>query len=225
MESDVKKIFIHGWSFNKDIWKDYFNLENAVFLNLPCHSVNGNGYKSPYLESFKEILFREIENSDRDVILIGWSMGATVSILTALEKPKNLKKLILFGFSPKFKDKYLGHDPVSIRAFLLSLRKMYDATIYRFRKRAVNNEFKNIPLPQPKECGIEILEEYVDLDLVPKLKNVEYEVILIHGNRDAIVNPSSLILTSQLLPKARPIMINSHHAPFLENKELIIKCI
>ena len=221
---NLKKIFIHGWSFNRDIWKDYFNLENSSFLNLPCHTNNGS-FEKPYMESFKEKLLEEIENSDDEVVLIGWSLGASISVLTALENPKNLKKLILIGFTPKFNDKYLGHDPVAVRAFLISLRKMYEPTIFRFRKRAVNNEFKDIPLPFPKECGIDILEEFVNLDLVKQLKNLKQEIILIHGNKDVIVNPSSLLLTAKLIPKARPIMVNSHHGPFLEEKDIIIKCL
>jgi pimeloyl-[acyl-carrier protein] methyl ester esterase len=221
---NLKKIFIHGWSFNREIWKDYFDMDNSIFLNLPCHTQQ-DVFSEPYMESFSDYLFQEIENSDDEVVLIGWSLGASISVLTALKKPKNLKKLILIGFSPKFKDKYLGHDPVAVRAFLISLKRIYDKTIYRFRKRAVNDEFKDIPLPYPEECGIKILEEYINLDLVGKLKNLEHEVILIHGNRDVIVNPSSLILTAKLIPNSRPIMVNSHHAPFLERRDLVIRCI
>ncbi len=221
---NLKKIFIHGWSFNKDIWKDYYDLDNSVFINLPCHDCDKE-FKEPYLDSFSEYLFNEIENSNQEVVLIGWSLGASISVLTALKKPKNLKKLILIGFSPKFKDKYLGHDPIAVRAFLISLKKMYDKTIYRFRKRAVENEFPEIPLPYPQECGIKILEEFINLDLTSKLKDLSLEVILIHGNKDVIVNPSALILTSKLIPNSRPIMVNSHHAPFLDKKDLIIKCL
>ena len=218
----MKYIFIHGWSFSKDIWKDFYNLENSLFIDLPFHNGNFDYKKENILYSFSSDIFNLIESFNEDVFIIGWSLGATVSTLIALKRPKNLKRLILIGFSPKFKDEKLGHSPKNIKAFMFQLKRDFKNTVYQFRKTAVYNEFKDIPLPE-MEGGIKILKEFIDLDITKDLKNIDVETVLIHGKMDKIISYKGSVFTKNSIKNSSLYLLDGNHAPFLNKSEVILK--
>ena len=211
----IKKIFIHGWSFSSQIWKGFFNIPNSQLIDLPFHGHNKNYTDQNIMEHFAEDIYNQIQKLQEEVVLIGWSLGASISVLTALKKPSNLKKLVLIGFSPKFKDKNLGHNPVFVKAFMVALKVDFQDTIYNFRKTAAGDTFKNIPLPE-KEGSIKLLREFIELDLTQKLKDISVPTYLIHGKNDKIINYQGSVFASQQIKNSHLYLTNSHHAPFLE---------
>ncbi len=219
----MKNIFIHGWSFSKDIWRDFFELKNSVFFNLPFHGEN-TGYPTEHIiENFSNEVAKEIESSEENINLIGWSLGASIAVESLLKtKQDKIKKLILIGFSPKFRDKKLGHNPVLIKAFFVALGIDFKDTIYNFRKLATGKDFKDIPLPE-REGSIKLLKEFIDLDLREKLKSISVETVLIHGTEDKIINHEGSKFAKEQIKDSELILVKSHHAPFLRNKSLILK--
>ncbi len=173
------------------------------------------------MESFSDELLEIIEKLKEPVTIIGWSLGASISILTALKKPKNLEKLVLVGFSPKFKDKTLGHNPVAVKAFMLSLRMEFKDTILTFRKTASDKEFREIPIPE-KNGALKLLKEFVDLDLKDKLEKIEVPTYLIHGIEDKIINYEGSVFASKKIKNSYLTIVEGNHAPFLEKPEIII---
>ena len=205
-------IFIHGWSFSSKIWE---GLEGTK-LDLPFHGENVKfSHTQSILGSFVDQIGKDI---DTPSTVVGWSLGATVVVLLALKHPQKVKKLVLVGFSPKFRDADLGHEPKRVKAFMLSLRKNFPQTVYNFRKTAVGSTFNNIPIPEEKG-GYQILKEYADLDLTNQLKNIEAETVIIHGEKDSIVNPKAAYFTHSQVKNSKLFMFNTHHAPFLQSRE------
>ncbi len=214
-------IFIHGWSFSKDIWKDFFYLKDSTFLDLPFHGNNRDFYNESIIENYSSQLAQRIEDLNVPVNIIGWSLGASVAVKTLLKvNQTKIKKLILIGFTPKFKDENLGHNPVLIKAFLVALGIDFRDTIYNFRKVAVGDEFKEISLPE-KEGSIKLLREFIELDLRNSLKGIKAETVLIHGTEDKIVSSEGSEFAHEKIKNSELILIKSHHAPFLSKKELI----
>jgi len=195
-------------------------MESSTFVDIPFHGKNRTYIGENIIESCASKLHSLIENAGEKVILIGWSLGASISILTALKKPSNLEKLMLIGFSPKFKDKRLGHNPPMVKAFMLALKMDFTDTIYSFRKTAVGNYFREIPLPE-KEGGIKILREFTSLDLTDSLHLINIPVLLIHGREDKIINPEGSIFAKEKIKNSELILLNSHHAPFLDYPEVL----
>ena len=218
--SKINKLFIHGWSFSSQIWEDFKNIPDSQFFDLPFHGNNRSFTDNNILEGFSDQLQKMINSSNKETALIGWSLGASISVLTALKKPEKLKKLILIGFSPKFMDKKLGHNPVFVKAFMMALKIDFSDTVYNFRKTAVGNPYKNIPLPE-KEGSIKLLREFINLDLTDRLKEIDIPVFLIHGKKDRIINYQASIYTNEKIKNSYLILTQSHHAPFLEDKTLI----
>ncbi len=219
----MKNIFIHGWSFNKEIWKSYFDIPNSEFLELPFHGRNTDyPFRENIINNFVNEISLKIKKTDGKFNLIGWSLGASVSVLTALQSQEKIEKLILIGFSPKFKDKKLGHNPVLIKAFMFALRLDFEDTIYQFRKSAVGDAFKYIPLPE-KEGSIKLLDEFINLDLTEEIKNISTKTFLIHGKKDKIINYEGSVFAHSQIINSELILTDSHHAPFLENERLILE--
>lgn len=204
----MKKIFIHGWGFSKDVWKNYYYMDNSIFLDLPSHGENQNDPLS--LQDFCEIVSDYIDGPS---VLVGWSLGATVALLTSLINP-NVKKLVLIGFSPKFFDENLGSSPKVVRAFLHNLYRDYEGTVLSFRKSAVGCEYPS-PIPTV-EGATKLLREFVSLDITDSLERVEAKTFLIHGIDDKIVNKNAAIFSKERIKDSEVILLNSHHGPFLE---------
>lgn len=219
MPNDIY-IFLHGWSFSREIWKDYFKYKNSLFIDLPFHNgFNDFKYRDSIIDSFVYNLEDNLKN-ENNITLIGWSLGASISVLLASKIRKKLKKLILIGFSPRFKDEKLGHNPKFVKAFLLSLKKDFKSTVYRFRETAVGNQFKNIPLPNEKYSYL-FLKEFINLDLTNKIKEIDTETIIIHGKNDRIINPEASLFTNQAIVNSKLYLLDTHHAPFLVYPDLI----
>lgn len=204
----MKRIFIHGWGFSKQVWKDYSYIDKAIFLDLPSHGEDKRRNISLY-NFVKEVS----EHIDEPTILIGWSLGATVSLLASLEN-HNIKELILVGFSPKFSDSRLGSDPKTVKAFMYNLKKDFKQTLENFRQTAVG-EFGEDELPD-EEGATKLLRDYINLDITDVLENVKAKTFLVHGIHDKIVNPESAIYSHDKIKDSEVILLNSHHGPFLE---------
>jgi pimeloyl-[acyl-carrier protein] methyl ester esterase len=192
----MKTVFIHGWGFSKDIFKDYYYLDNSLFLDLPFHGGFKDFEKNNIFENYVNYVSNKINEK---TTLIGWSLGGSVAFLTALKNPF-IEKLVLIGFSPKFNDSLLGSDPKVIKAFMLNLNNDFENTVYQFRK----------------EGSKELLKEYINLDLTEKLHLVDIPTYIIHGDKDLIVNPNSAIYCHEKIKNSQLILLDSSHAPFLE---------
>ncbi len=210
-------IFIHGWGFSKKVWEGFEGYGEQI--DLPFHG-NNVLYLSKHniIASFVDGL---ASGTKKPTTFVGWSLGASVCILLALRYPEKVKNLVLVGFSPKFNDKTLGSDPKRVKAFMFSLRRDFSDTVYNFRKAACGSEFINIPLPE-KNGATTLLKEYINLDLTESLKDIQHHTWIIHGKKDAIVNPQAAIFTSNRIKNSNLILLESHHAPFLHYKDKFV---
>ncbi len=204
-------LFIHGWGFSKDIFKDYYYIDNSDFLDLPFHGEMVDFEGKNIIENYVNYLSSKI---DRETTLIGWSLGATISLFTAL-KNENVKKLVLIGFSPKFNDEKLGSNPIYIKAFLNSLNRDFSSTLYNFRKNAIDKDIYDIPIPKEKG-SIALLKEFINLDLTDILDKINIPTIIIHGIEDKIVKKEAALYSHEKIKDSQLFLVDSHHGPFLE---------
>lgn len=204
----MKTIFIHGWGFSKHIWKDYCYLDEAFFLNLPSH-----GDDNRVISGVEQFASEIASMVDQPTVVVGWSVGATVSLLASLKNP-NIKKLVLIGFSPKFSDPGLGSDPKAVKAFMYNLTRDFQKTVETFRQTAIG---KHSDDPIPKQEGATLLlKDFINLDITPLLENVKAKTFLVHGTHDKIVNPEAAIYSHHKIKDSEVILLNSHHGPFLD---------
>lgn len=204
----MRNIFIHGWGFSNSIWKSYSYLDDSTFVELPYHG-KSTSKQETLMDFSKEIS----KNITKPTTIIGWSIGATVAIMVALNNPY-VERMILIGFSPKFSDKTLGSDPKTVKAFLFNLNRDYDETVNLFRKTAIESSYDE-DLPQ-KEGAIKLLRDYVKTDLTGALKDIKAKTYILHGTNDKIVNMNASFYCKENIKGSEIILLNSHHGPFLD---------
>jgi len=115
-------IFVHGWSNPKSIWDDqvaYFSQKyNAIAIDLPGSGESGNNRTNWTMEAFGEDVATVINKLNlKQVVLVGFSMGAAVIPETAKLLPEKVIGLVVVDNLHDIEMKY----PPEMIGFLDSL--------------------------------------------------------------------------------------------------------
>ena len=167
---------LHGWSYDGRVWKGT-PFERAVHLELPGHG------ESPFNSTDLRELAAEVgESIEEGSTLVGWSLGATVSILVALNYPEKVRELILYAPTPAFRG--ISQPEAVVRRFLRRLKRDFLKGVEFFRELSSTEK---APLPQlnPKACT-ELLESFIEIDCTEELWKLKVPVKVIVGEDDAI---------------------------------------
>ncbi len=190
------KVFIHGWGFDGSIFED-----EGIKLQLPGHDNSLNSLQEAIKVYSKEL------SQYQDIDIIGWSMGASLGIMLT-KYLYNINTLTLIGFSPYFKE---AHDKTTFLAFIRTMKKDFYRSLEEFRKNAYPFEFKK---GHPdKSIALNILEEYIELDLRDIVKTLKIPTTLIHGEEDSIVPIKEAYKTKALNKDIKLITYKGGHFP------------
>lgn len=167
---------LHGWSFDKTVW-NRTPFETGTHMELPGHGEFP--FKSTdLLELSKEIA----EALPQSSTLVGWSLGATVSVLVGALYPEKIGKLILIAPTVRFSG--ISQPEVVVERFLKKLSRNFKKTVLEFRSLCSKEKF---PLPKLNpEVARELLENYSRFDLSPYLKSIDVPVEIFVGQEDTI---------------------------------------
>lgn len=93
-------IFIHGWANTKSVWDEqmthFSGKYRVIAIDLPGFGESGYNRTNWTMESFGKDVAAVIKKLNlKQVVLVGFSLGAYVSIETAKTAPENLIGLIL----------------------------------------------------------------------------------------------------------------------------------
>ena len=166
---------VHGWGFDSSVW-DLAGLKGAVHLELPGHG--SSKLSQTDILKLSDELSRAIEP---DSTVIGWSLGATLACLIAARL--KVRKLILVAPTVRFSG--ISQPEVVVRKFLRDLKRDFASTVERFRKLCFKERVDEPPLPE-REKAIELLESFASFDLLPHLRRVKAETVIVVGEDDAI---------------------------------------
>ena len=167
---------LHGWSYDRRVWKGT-SFERAVHLELPGHG------ESPFKSTDLERLSLEIgETLKEGSTVVGWSLGATVSILIGLYYPEKIKEIILYAPTPSFTE--LSQPEAVVRKFLKKLRRNFHDGVMFFRELSSR---KKLPLPplEPRN-SIALLESFVNFNCLEAVREVKAPVKVVVGEEDGI---------------------------------------
>lgn len=193
-----KTVLIHGWGFSSKV----FRLFNGIKIDLPSHGSSALAYRG-FEEMAEDIALRIPKASN----LVGWSMGASLALLIALKFPQKVSRLVLIGATPNFGASW---SQSNLRAFLLRLRKQKESFLNEFRRRAYGEPFEDSLKLGPATT---MLEDYINLDLSPKIPFIKHHAVLLHGIHDPIVPISSGIRLYNLLKRSKFISFKGGHFP------------
>jgi len=172
----MKLFTLHGWSFDPRIWKGT-PFERAEHLALPGHGESLFS-SSDVVELSEEIGDYLPESS----VLVGWSLGATLAVVTAVLYPDKVKGLVLFAPTLKFSG--ISQPEVVVKRFLKKLKRRFLETVREFRALCSTEEF---PIPGFDERKVvELLESFSYFDLSDFAKRVKVPTKIFVGEMDSV---------------------------------------
>ncbi len=191
-------LLIHGWGFSSQI----FNCIKGIKVDLPGHGKSiGDSYST-----LQDIAIKLLKKIPEKTDIVGWSLGASIALLMSLLNPNKVNKLILIGATANF---YSCWETKNIRAFLMKLKREGYSFVKEFRTIA----YKHIDIPLDTKKAAKLLEDFIHLDLRPKLHTINKEVYIIHGTKDKIVPFSCGKLLHQYIKGSKFISLVGGHLP------------
>jgi pimeloyl-[acyl-carrier protein] methyl ester esterase len=167
---------LHGWSFDRRVWEGTL-FEKGTHLELPGHGESH--FKSKGLLE----LAREIgETLPQSSVLVGWSLGSTVSLLISHLFPEKIEEIYLF--SPTLKFSGISQPKVVVERFIRKLRRNFKKTVTEFRELC-SNEKSHLPKLEI-ETSTELLIDFCHFDLTPYVRGISQPVKIFVGERDRI---------------------------------------
>jgi len=96
-------IFVHGWANNKSIWDaqvaHFSKKYNVITIDLAGFGESGNNRNNWTMSAFGEDVIAVINHLElKDVVLVGFSMGAPVVIETVKRVPDKVLGLVLVDY-------------------------------------------------------------------------------------------------------------------------------
>ncbi|WPM32000.1 alpha/beta hydrolase [Hydrogenobacter sp. T-2] len=179
-------------------------------VDLPFHGKSQLRYEN--LQSLVRDMALRIP---RDSILIGWSLGASLSLLMAYMFPEKFRGLVLIGGSACFGCLW---DKKNLRGFLIRLEREGEKFLKEFRSLSYPKAFEDhIDLQGAKT----LLKDYMELDIRHILPHIKQRVIILHGTQDPITPLSSALTLYNMLKGAKLITFLGGHFP--EDESLIFE--
>jgi len=234
-------VLIHGWAMHTGIWRGFAQhlAKNyqVICLDLPGHGLSET--VEPYnLEKITEALI-EVMPKDPCCVL-GWSLGATVTLALAARYPQRINSVFLLAGNPRFvkQDDWAGMRAELLEDFANNLQLNCQQTLIRFLALQVNQledgkrllkELKvavkecNPPDEKTLQQGLKILKQ---TDLRNSLVSLTCPITVIQGDKDTLVP----VEVSQYMKKIKPdlrvnIIERAGHVPFLSHQSQVIDII
>lgn len=195
----MSKLFcLHGWGFSSKVFRGL----GCLSIDLPAHGSSKRPYRN-FKDTAKDIGLR-IPNKS---VLLGWSMGGSLALLTAFMFPQKVQGLILIGTAPHFRSCW---SEKNIRAFLLRLRKEGESFLREFRRMAYSEEFEDT---LDLQVAYRMLEDYINLDLTHLLPYIKQKTVIIQGTQDNIVPLIAGLSLYNLIKGSKFITFQGGHFP------------
>jgi pimeloyl-ACP methyl ester carboxylesterase len=220
-------ICVHGFTTTSEFWKEQiatFSRDHLLIRpNLPGHGISPHHRNREYtIEAFVgdlEGLFRHFRI--KTAILIGLSMGGTISQQFALRHPTLLRGLVLVGATPHG----LGPDVKVANV----IRAIEDVGITTASQNVIERSFgsaapralikfaKKEVVQTPEFVARAAIKSLNESDTRPLLKMISVPTLVVVGDEDVITPPSeSKALAAGILGAELALIAQAGHFPMLE---------
>lgn len=224
-------VFCHGFTTTGQFWREQVELfsrtHQVVVINLPGHGPSARPEGHEYtIDAFaKDVSFVFDQLALHDAVLVGLSMGGTISQRFTLKNAQRLRGLVLVGATPHGLgpdvqvsnvlaaiDEY-GVEQASQRVIERSFGPHASKDLVEFAKREVTQT----PEFVAKRAIISLNES----DTRNELKHIQLPTLVVCGNEDRITPPEQSRELAQGIPGARLTLIDeAGHFPMLEAPEI-----
>ncbi len=228
-------ILLHGWIGSWGLWHntmdslgDRFRCYAPEFWGFGSTSNNGGGFQ---IDDFVEMVDKFMDRLGIDSApIIGHSMGGTVALSLALNKPERVKQIIVVG-SPivgkslslwlrisgqSWAAKLLWKFPILLNTFLKLYAYQitnkpsiwYDMVIKDVSSTTLDSFFRSI-------------SSLHKTDLTTKVHEIDVPILGIYGEQDVVVAPAQAQVLTKNIPHAKTVLLpDSGHFPMLDELEI-----
>ena len=226
-------VLIHGWASHSAVWQEWIN---PLRDRYRFHAVDLPGFgATPAADD----LYRDVtalseallEHLPRNACWCGWSMGGLIALQAACLAPERVNSLILIAVTPRFRaagqwphgiaadqftafQRRLTQQPLQAVAMFHKLQFLHDTAPTRaIRRFTATCRRHGTPATATLLASLDMLQ---GCDLRPHIAAIRQPVLIMQGERDAIVPPSTTAYWRQQLPHAAITMYPAAgHVPFL----------
>lgn len=199
-------VLVAGWAYPSE---SLLPLAEALRPVLACHL-----HAWPDLHPDDgNTLYQRVAETRADV-LIGWSLGGLVALEMVLRHTPPIRGLVLVASTSRFcrsPDYPAGVQPATLRAMRIGLHNDASETLRRFHHLvcaprvpppALTEQFIANALCQPLDALTSGLDYLSATDLRPFLESLRVPILLIHGDRDAVIPADASIYIANHAPRA-----------------------
>ena len=232
-------VLLHGWSLNLRVWDALVQRLSSHFrlitLDLPGHGRSDwdRRASTPAAQAWR--VHETLAPLTTRYTLLGWSLGGQLALDLAAALPAGIERLALISTTPRFlaSPSWRWGMPRPLLARLANRVHEQDEYVVRdFLRMAARGsaprttervfECLRAALRQHGAARFEALANGLarlrEGDLRRALPLVRVPVLVLAGQRDAIIRPSASRALARLLPDARYVQIaGAAHAPFLSH--------
>lgn len=226
---------VAGWVGTWELWQRPMEAISRDARAIAYdHYGAGLSDADPELLTFEaqvDALFDVMDGHDVDrCILAGESMGAAVAIEAALRVPERFTRLVLVA------GQYTNFDHPAARAFADLVRADFESVIPPFVGECIPEAdgdrarrwLRRILRAADPEVAAQLIEAMYDIDLRPRLSELEVPVVLVHGAQDLL--PGTRMARAHeaaaLIPDCRlRVLPDAGHVPTLTRPEAVVEAI
>ena len=232
-------VFVPGYSATLDTWNyailDLHDRYRCVTMDMRGHGATDkpcSEYSYDEMCGDLQSLLRKLDL--RNVTLLGWSMGAGVSLkyVTGWDDEQRVARLVLVSAAtPRFKQtptEPFGLDEPTAAATLEAVRRSFPETMAGFK--AANFHRTDLPatmdwflamwLTQPAYVAYKYFRTLLEEDLRDRVEQVKVPTALFHGRHDLVSHPGWAEYMVARIPEARMVWFeNSGHALMVEEPD------
>jgi 3-oxoadipate enol-lactonase len=220
-------VFCHGFTTTGQFWREqvkfFSGSHKVVVINLPGHGPSKHPENHEYtIDTFAEDLLSVFDQLNlQDAVLVGLSMGGTISQKFTLKNAQRLKGLVLVGATPHG----LGPD-VQVANVLKSIdeygvevasQRVIERSFASSTSREIVEFAKNEVIQTPEFVAKRAIVSLNESDTRNSLKDILLPTLVICGTEDCITPPDQSKELADGIPNARLLLIQqAGHFPMLE---------
>jgi pimeloyl-ACP methyl ester carboxylesterase len=169
--------------------------------------------------------------------VVGFSLGGMIAQQMALEHPGRIKRIILLGTGPRggegmeFAELSAEEraDPVQflLAAFFSPTEASQAAGQAYLKRLAARTHDRDLPVsPKTAEAQLRAIREWGRVpsnDRYATLESIKQPTLIVHGNKDIVVQPINGLILAERLPNAQLIIYpDSNHGAQYQHAELFL---
>ncbi|WP_439892957.1 alpha/beta fold hydrolase (plasmid) [Ralstonia sp. 25C] len=220
-------VFCHGFTTTSEFWREQVEVFAKDFLvvavNLPGHGVSPAPVLRPYtMDAFVDDLhgvFTALQL--QDAVLVGLSMGGTISQRFALHHGDLLQKLVLVGATPHGLgadvDASNVLDAIAIHGVEKASQNVIDRSFASSASASLLQFARQEVAQTPEHVARAAIVSLNKSDTRQHLADIKLPTLVVCGEEDVITPPSESRILAQGIPNASLLLVpDAGHFPMLE---------